>query len=192
MLEVQLEGPGIVRYIATPEGYSVEVNATTGERNFSPSVAEVRNGSWGTGVLAAGIINVTVANTTFTANVTNLTKIGRNDLWVATSAADDLASAPTVAMLDATTRDATPPAFVPWYNASTPILYPAPDGVDVAVALDELGRAYVHVLAPAAQVPSGEQVKERALANYTWTTWTEVSFTPSTTCRRAGPSRSAR
>ena len=175
MLEVQLEGPGIVRYIATPEGYSVEVNATTGERNFSPSVAEVRNGSWGTGVLAAGIINVTVANTTFTANVTNLTKIGRNDLWVATSAADDLASAPTVAMLDATTRDATPPAFVPWYNASTPILYPAPDGVDVAVALDELGRAYVHVLAPAAQVPSGEQVKERALANYTWTTWTEVT-----------------
>ena len=175
MLEVQLEGPGIVRYIATPEGYSVEVNATTGERNFSPSVAEVRNGSWGTGVLAAGIINVTVANTTFTANVTNLTKIGRNDLWVATSAADDLASAPTVAMLDATTRDATPPAFVPWYNASTPILYPAPDGVDVAVALDEPGRAYVHVLAPAAQVPSGEQVKERALANYTWTTWTEVT-----------------
>ena len=30
MLEVQLEGPGIVRYIATPEGYSVEVNATRG------------------------------------------------------------------------------------------------------------------------------------------------------------------
>ena len=57
-----------------PEGYSVEVNATTGERNFSASVAEVRNGS-GTGVLAMGIINA-VANTTFTANVTNLTKMG--------------------------------------------------------------------------------------------------------------------
>ena len=175
MLEVQLDGPGIVRYIATPEGYSVEVNATTGERNFSPSVAEIRNGSWGTGVLATGIINVTTANTTFTANVTNLTKIGRNDLWVATSSADDLAAAPAVAMLDATTRDATPPHFVPWYNASTPITYPAPDGVDVAVALDEPGYAYVHVLAPAAQVPSGEQVKERALANYTWTKWTEVT-----------------
>lgn len=175
MLQVQLEGPGIVRYIATPEGYSVEVNATTGERNFSPSVAEVRDGSWGTGVLAAGIINVTVANTTFTANVTNLTKIGRNDLWVATSAPDDLATAGAVAMLDATTRDATPPAFVPWYNASTPITYLAPDGVDVAVALDEPGWAYVHVLAPERQVPSGEQVKERALANYTWSKWTEVT-----------------
>ena len=175
ILKVQLDGPGIVRWLATPEGYGVEINATTGERDYVPSTESVRNGTWGNGTLSSGTINVTAANTTFSVNVTNLTRIGRNDLWLVTSSEDDLATAPSVMLLDATTRKTTPPNFIPWYNQSTPIVYLGAHGVDVAVALDEPGTVYLQVQAPTTQTPSAERVRDRAEADYNFTKYTEVT-----------------
>jgi hypothetical protein len=129
VLEVQLDAPGTVYYVATTTGYGgVVTNITTGARRTTPTPEEVRArgaagagaagvgtpgeaGAWGDGALTAGAFVVASAAAVASANVTDLTYIGAVDLWVvaaSTSGALQL----YVSLLTANTRDVTPPEFL--------------------------------------------------------------------------------
>ena len=103
-----------------------------------PTPEEVRAGvydgvgTWGHGGLSSGALTVPAADTVATVNVTNLTYIGGNDLWVV-AASTSGALQPYVSLLAADTRDMSAPAFLPiGADTPTPALYVGAVAVDVA------------------------------------------------------------
>ena len=172
VLEVQLDAPGTVYYLATPHGHSAVTNATLGTRRYVPTPAEVMagvtaggSGSWSSGGgLASGAIDVVAPNAVASVNVTSLARVAVNDVWVVAASVTGTLQ-PYVSLLTVATRDVTPPAFLHLdAGRPTPEVFVGAVAVDVAAALNEPGSAFLVVQEPQTQAPTAEQVRDRARA----------------------------
>ena len=170
-LRVRVDADATVYFLAVPVGVDFGVvDPATGAVRTVPTPAEVREGTdgpvgtFGRGGLVSGAFNVTAGVTT-SANVTNLTEASSNDLWVVAATRNGTLQS-HVSLLDARTRDMTPPGFLPVDDggASAPRLFVGARSVDVASRLTETGAAFLVVQSPETQAPTAAQIRARALA----------------------------
>ena len=158
-------------FLAVPVGVDFGVvDPATGAVRTVPTPAEVREGTdgpvgtFGRDGLVSGAIDV-AAGETASANVTNLTEASANDVWVVAATRNGTLQS-HVSLVDARTRDMTPPGFLPVDDggASAPRLFVGARSVDVASRLTETGAAFLVAQSPETQAPTAAQIRARALA----------------------------
>ena len=194
-LRVQLDSPGVVYYLATPQDDAGAVtdplddsphvavtDASTNERRAAPLPEEVRDGAvafinatdadasndandtsaFGYAALVAGALDVPVADTIYTVNLTNLNPQNSNHVWVVAESLNGTLQR-GVALLPFYTKK-LPPAFAEIVGAGktktqTPFIKTGPTSMTLVSLLLEPGVVYLAVQPSHDQAPSSAQVK---------------------------------
>ena len=128
--------------------YSVLANNST-----APTVSEVKDG---TGAIVNGIINVTTANTDYSASITGLTSETNYDIYLVSEDDESIPNVQaSVTKIEALTTDITAPSFVATYPKTANV---ATKSLDIVVQLDEVGSSYYVVLGNNVTAPSVAEV----------------------------------
>jgi len=169
-LNIKMDEPGTVYYVAVPSGFTYHEGLTDGTARSLPTPSEVRNGKGpgGEGQVVAGNIVVGTPSdgaASWDGTVTGLSSQTQYDIYIV--AEDDSHSGFTAAgavgpnlqlavvKIDVTTRDVTPPTF----SSGFPKAVVGGVAVDIVVQLNEVGKFYYVVVDAAAAAPTAAEVK---------------------------------